>query len=158
MPHVFLYGPDSLQARVYDRLGPSDVLGGALLADHALSFDKPDMRGPHGLPNLKKSPGAAAFGVLYDLSRKQIETLGGYYGGYAVEELPVTLLPLPEGADLEPELVSRRPKGTVKAQVFIARRTKAGLPADPALLAATQQGAKENHAPPEQLAAIEALK
>jgi hypothetical protein len=147
MPYVFMYGPDSLQGRVYDRLGPSDVMGGAMIEGYALTFDKPPMSGTHGLANLKKTPGESAFGVLYDLTRKQIETLGGYYGGYSVDDITVSLLPLPEGVEMEPELLARRPKGPVKAQVFIARRTKAGLAPEPAALTATLQGATENGAP-----------
>jgi hypothetical protein len=82
MPLVFVYGPDSLQARIYDRLGASEVLGGALLEGWALIFNKPQLKGPDGLSNLAEKPGAATFGVLYELTRKQIEILEGYYGGY----------------------------------------------------------------------------
>lgn len=158
MPYVFLYGPDALQGRIYDRLGPSDAMGGATLEGYALTFDKPPMKGDHGLANLKKTPGASAFGVLYDLTRKQIETLGGYYGGYGVEDHLVAPLPLPEGTELEPEIAARRPKAPVKAQVFIARRTKAGLKPEPALFAAALQGARENGAPEAFIKALEALK
>ncbi len=147
MPYVFVYGPDSLQSRIYDRLGPSDAFGGAKLADHALVFDKPPMKGDRGAANLKAAPGEEVFGVLYELTRKQIEILGGYYGGYVAEDRQVTPLPLPEGKELEQDLAARRPAGAVKASVYIARRTRANLTPDPEAVAATLKGAEENGLP-----------
>ena len=41
MPLVFTYGPETLQGRMYDRVGASSCLGGALLHDYELVFDKP---------------------------------------------------------------------------------------------------------------------
>lgn len=147
MPYVFVYGPDSLQARMYDRLGPCDALGGASVEGYRLAFNKPDMKSDGGLCNLSKAPGESAFGVLYDLTRKQIEMLEGYYGGYLREEISAKLLPLPEGKELEPELASRRPNAPVNATAYIARRTKAGLKPSPEALMLTKRGAEENGAP-----------
>jgi hypothetical protein len=157
MPYVFVYGPDSLQSRIYDRLGPSDAFGGAALADHALTFDKPPFRGDKGAANLKASPGSTVYGVLYDLTRKQIEQLAGYYGGYVSEDRTVSLLPLAEGQELPADLAARRPSGPVKASVYVSRRTKAGLAPDPTQLTATLAGALENGAPEEYVAALRAL-
>lgn len=157
MPYVFVYGPDSLQSRIYDRLGPSDAFGGAILADHELVFDKPAMKGDRGSANLKATPGATVFGVLYDLTRKQIEILGGYYGGYVAEDRSVTLLPQAEGQELQEDLQARRPKGAVKASVYIARRVRSGLVADATAIADTVKGAEENNAPAEFIESVRKL-
>ena len=147
MPHVFLYGPDTLQARVYDRIGRSDVVGGALLPGFDLVFNKPNMKNKdEGLPNIAEAPEGAVFGVLYDLTPKQLETLDGYFGGYGRRELEVKLL----GREGE----------TRKATVWIARRVKSGLKPTQATLDSTQRGAKENGAPEsyrQALTGIEAL-
>src|SRR5262245_39103470 len=44
MTLVFTYGPDTLQARMFDRVGPSDFLGTAVLEGFQLVFDKPNMK------------------------------------------------------------------------------------------------------------------
>jgi hypothetical protein len=98
------------------------------------------------------------FGVLYDLTRKQIEMLGGYYGGYTAEDRTVALLPLPEDHTMEPELAARRPSSAVKATVYVARRTRSGLTPDPEALKATIQGAEENAAPPAFIERLTALR
>jgi hypothetical protein len=132
MPHVFVYGPDSLQARIYDRLGPSEVLGGATAAGWALKFNKPSFKSDDGLANLAKEPSDSVFGVLYELTRKQIEMLDGYYGGYQREDLQVT--PLSGGSP-------------VNASAWVARRTKSSLRPSKESLALTKKGAEENGAP-----------
>lgn len=146
MPIVFVYGPDSLQGRMYDKLGPCDVLGGAQLPGYKLSFDKPNMKTEgEGLANLSEAKGEAAFGVLYELSRKQVEMLEGYYGGYNMKDLPVYLV---------------QEDGTEKkmtAQVLIARRTAGGLKPSRAALEATVKGAEENDAPTAFLESLKAL-
>jgi hypothetical protein len=148
MPHVFLYGPDSLQAHVYDRIGPSDVVGGALLEGYQLVFNKPNMKNKdEGLANIAETSGHSVFGVLYDLTPKQLEQLDGYYGGYQRKAVDVKLT--------QTEKPEHR-----NATTWIARRIKSGLKPSKANRDATTRGAKENGAPSafdEELAKIEAL-
>lgn len=146
MPFVFVYGPDSLQARIYDRLGPSDVVGSALLEGFALKFNKPHLKTDEGLANIAAEAGAMTFGVLYDLTRKQIEMLDGYYGGYVREDHAVKLQPVPEGEE-PPPAASRAPRGPISAAVYVARRTKGSLKPSHDALQLTKKGAEENHAP-----------
>jgi hypothetical protein len=136
MPMVFLYGPDTLQARIYDRVGASDVVGGAVLAGYRLEFNKPNMKNKdEGLANLVEDAGRSAFGVIYDLTPKQLEQLDGYFGGYGRKSVEARLVG-EEG-------------GTRVATMWIARRTKSGLRPAKAAHEATEKGAKENGAPPE---------
>ncbi len=148
MPLVFVYGPDSLQARMFDRVGACDVVATAVATGFALAFDKPSFRGDVGLANLVRRDGGRAFGMLYELTRAQIERLEGYYGGYGRDDLDVEVLTLADGAT-----APRQPKATA----FLARRTRAGLPPSADALTDTLRGAVENGAPPELLAELEAL-
>lgn len=132
MPLVFTYGPETLQARMYDRIGPSNCLGGAILKDHELVFDKPNIkRDGEGLSNVRKLDGAEVFGLLYDLSPKQIETYDGFYGGYGKQKLSV----VPIGAETSRPVVA-----------WVARRTKKGLKPSAAAIEATVKGLEENDA------------
>jgi hypothetical protein len=147
MPSVFVYGPDSLQARVYDRIGPSEVVGGAILKGFGLEFNKPNMKNKdEGLANIVESSGKSVFGVVYELTPKQLETLDGYFGGYTRKGVEVTL----SGEKAEARSVA----------TWLARRTKAGLKPSKSALDQTARGAKENGAPAtfiEELKKIEAL-
>ncbi len=146
MALVFVYGPDSLQGRMYDRLGSCDALGGARLPGYKLAFNKPNMKNEgEGLANLTAAKDQSTFGVLYELSRKQLETLEGYYGGYNPKDLPVFLQ---QEAGAEKKMV---------AQVLIARRTDKGLKPTKPSKAATLAGAKENGAPEAFIEMLEAL-
>jgi hypothetical protein len=146
MAMVFVYGPDSLQGRMYDRLGSCDVLGGARLPGYRLSFDKPNMKNEgEGLANLAEAKGESTFGVLYELSRKQVETLEGYYGGYNPKDLP-TYLQQEGGAEKK-----------IVAQVLIARRTAKGLKPTKSARSATIAGAEENGAPEAFIAQLKTL-
>lgn len=148
MPLVFVYGPDSLQARMFDRVGACDVVASAVAPGFALAFDKPSFRGDVGLANLVRRDGERAFGMLYELTRAQIERLDGYYGGYGRDDLDVELLTLADGA-----AAPRQPKATA----FLARRTRAGLPPSADALTDTLRGAIENGAPDAVVQALEAL-
>jgi hypothetical protein len=148
MPLVFVYGPDSLQARMFDRVGACDVVASAVAPGFALAFDKPSFRGDVGLANLVRRDGERAFGMLYELTRAQIERLEGYYGGYGRDDLDVEVLTLAEGAT-----APRQPKATA----FLARRTRGGLPPSPDALADSLRGAIENEAPEAVVHALEAL-
>jgi hypothetical protein len=139
MAMVFIYGPDSLQGRVYDRLGPSDVVGGALLDGYQLRFNKPNIKRPkEGLANLAPAEDGRAFGVVYDLNRRQLEIFEGYYGGYKRLTVQVSLLPRKK---------NDRPSAPVQATALVARRTDAALRPAAAALAETLKGAEENGAP-----------
>jgi hypothetical protein len=134
MPHVFVYGPDSLQARIYDRIGPSDAVGGAVLQGWALAFNKPNMKDKdEGLANIVEQSGGEVFGVVYDLTAKQLEQLDGYFGGYGRRDVEVTLV----GENPEKRRVS----------TWIARRIKSGLKPSKSTVELTAKGAEENAAP-----------
>src|SRR5205814_794643 len=99
MPLVFLYGPDTLQARIYDRVGSSDVIGGAVLDGYRLEFNKPNMKNKdEGLANLVEEEGRSVFGVVYDLTHKQIELLDGYFGGYGRKGVEIRMCTEENGA------------------------------------------------------------
>lgn len=135
MPHVFVYGPDTTQARVYDRIGPADLIGGAVLEGWSLEFNKPNMKHPEeGLANIAQRPGGIVFGLVYDLTTKQIDMLDGYFGGYTRKNVEVRLT--------DTETDERR-----NAATWTARRTKTGLRPSKTTLELTEKGAKENHAP-----------
>jgi hypothetical protein len=149
MPLVFLYGPDTLQSRVYDRIGASDVVGGAVLSGHRLEFNKPNMKNKdEGLSNITEDGGRQVFGVVYDLTPKQLEQLDGYFGGYGRKSVDVTMQ-------------AEEGPGPVRSVItWIARRTKSGLRPTKSALDFTQKGAKENGAPQvliEELAKFEVL-
>lgn len=145
MPLVFVYGPDSLQGRMYDRIGPSSCLGAATLPDHALVFNKPNMKNKkEGLPNLKATPGAQVFGLLFDFKPAQYEQLDGFFGGYERAALQVYAGDPADGV--------RR-----KAQTWQARRTRAGLLPSYAIKEACLAGMVENEAPEPLIEAIRAL-
>jgi hypothetical protein len=144
MPIVFVYGPDSLQARIYDRLGSSNALGGAVLEGFSLKFNKPNMKNKdEGLANVQDDPSGSIFGVVYELSRAQLETLEGYYGGYSRRDIIVQLQPAPavQGEPPPP------PPKKMEAVMLIARRTQSGLRPSKTSLDATVKGAEENGAP-----------
>lgn len=147
MPLVFMYGPDTVQGRMFDRIGPSDVRGPAVLEGHVLSFDKPNLKNrKEGLPNLRASEEGEAFGVVFDLPAKQIDMLDGFFGGYEQRRLRPRLLPK---APEEGEAASSEEDGTpVTAVAWVARRTGRGLLPSFANHEATLEGMEENAAPP----------
>lgn len=141
MPLVFTYGPGTVQGRMYDRIGPTDVIGSAVLKDMRLAFDKPNMKDKQeGLPNVVDAPGAAVFGVVFDLKPKQLDALDGFYGGYEQKSLPVAIG--------EPPVVR-------KAITWVARRTKEGLKPRRALIELTREGMEENGADPSFLTELD---
>jgi gamma-glutamylcyclotransferase (GGCT)/AIG2-like uncharacterized protein YtfP len=133
MPHVFLYGPEMQGAQLFDRVGPSECLGSAILSGYGLVFDKPDMKQPGaGLPNLREELGREAFGAVYNLPKPQLDVLDGFFGGYATRQVEVRLT---EGD---------RP---MSATIWIARRTRKGLAPSDALLERIRAGLAEQQAP-----------
>lgn len=144
MPLVFMYGPDCLQGRMFDRVGPTEVRGSAILAGHRLAFDKPNMKNKaEGLPNLGEADDGEVFGVVFELADKQVEILDGFFGGYEQRRLRPQVLPKPtegeENAPGEPTPVG--------ALTWIARRVGRGLKASHANFEATLAGLEENEAP-----------
>lgn len=114
MPRVFMYGPDALQGRMFDRIGPTEFLGAAILDDVTLVFDKPNIKDAReGLPNLHPKDGAQTIGALFELQKQQFELLDGFFGGYEQAEARVRRVEDPESRS--------------KATYWVARRTKKGL-------------------------------
>ena len=133
MPMVFTYGPGTLQGRMYDRIGPTDVIGSAVLKDKRLVFDKPNMKNKEeGLPNVVDAPGDAVFGLVFELKNKQLELLDGFFGGYEQRSVPVQI---------------GDPPVTRKVITWVARRTKAGLKPSAETIDMTRAGMEENDAP-----------
>lgn len=128
MPRVFTYGPDALQGKMYDRVGPTEFIGPATLSGYRLIFNKPNMKDPReGLSNLQEDDDGEVVGALFEISRKQMEVLDGFFGGYQQEEVRV-----------------KAPEGVVKATTWVARRTKSNLKPRAEALALTQQAHTEN--------------
>lgn len=143
MPLVFTYGPECLQGRMYDRIGPSNCLGAATLHDYRLVFDKPNMKNKaEGLPNLRKAEGEKTFGLLYDLTPQQLETYDGFYGGYGQERVSV----IPDGVETS--------RGAI---VWLAHRHGKGLKPSAQNIELTVKGMEENGADPAFIEAVKAL-
>lgn len=153
MPLVFMYGPDTVQGRMFDRIGPSEVRGPALLAGVRLAFDKPNMKNPkEGLPNLADDDGGACFGVVFDLPPKQLEMLDGFFGGYEQRKVRPAVLPPPN------EEGERTGEPTpVTATAWVARRTGRGLLPSAANKEATLEGMEENGAPEQFVSEVEVM-
>ena len=152
MPLVFMYGPDTLQGRMFDRIGPSDVRGPAVLEGYQLSFDKPHMkRKREGLANLKESGSGETFGLVFELPAKQVEMLDGFFGGYEQRKVRPTLFNPADETEGTPETLGDR----VTATTWVARRTGRNLRPGAAPFQATLQGMYENGAP---VRFVEALK
>ena len=145
MPLVFVYGPDAIQSRMFDRVGSSNAIGPAIAEGFSLVFDKPNMKNPReGLANIREDGEGSVFGILFDLSRKQIENLDGYFGGYEKKTISIKMADAPE--------VTRH------AEAWIARRTKSGLLPSPKTLSLTLQAFSENKAPGSYSESVESTK
>lgn len=143
MPLVFTYGPETLQGRMYDRIGPSNCLGAAILRDYELVFDKPNVKNKgEGLPNARPTEGKSVFGLLFDLTPQQIETYDGFYGGYGKEKVSVVA----EGTE------TPRP-----ATAWLARRRGKNLKPAKATIDLTVQGMEENGADEAFIEAVKAI-
>lgn len=129
-----MYGPDARQAKMFDRVGPTEVVGPAIASGYSLAFNKPNMKvKAEGLPNLKPNTDGKAFGMVFELSRRQIEDLSGYFGGYEARDITVTL-----------EIGTETRKETVLA--FVARRTRSDLKPTAASIELTRKALEENGA------------
>lgn len=181
MPLVFTYGPDAVQGRMFDRIGPTEFLGPAVLDEHELVFDKPNMKNKdEGLANLRAAEGKSVLGSLFELNAKQVEQLEGFFGGYERKSVKVRLREArvgePEGGEPgggepgggEPEggepgrgepRVGEPAVGAPErsAITWLARRTKAGLVPSQTTLALTRKGLEENEADPGFFEAITGL-
>jgi hypothetical protein len=145
MPRVFTYGPDAVQGRMFDRVGPSEFVGPARLEGFELVFDKPTLRDRReGLANLREVPGAAVLGSVFELNPKQLELLEGFHGGYERRAMQVALV---DGESSRPTEVA----------CWVARRTRTGLMPTRTALDLTRRGLEDNGAAPEVVAALDAL-
>src|SRR5262245_7068979 len=131
MPLVFTYGPDAVVGRMSDRIVGTRFVGTALLHDHRLAFDKPNVKKKgEGLPNLKQEEGAKVFGLVFDVPANQMELLDGFYGGYGRKAIKISM------------------KGEEKdADSWFARRTAPRLKPSKQTIAETKRGLEENAAP-----------
>ncbi len=143
MPTIFAYGPDAYRSRVFDRIGNCDVFGAAVLEDHELVWNKPNMKNKaEGLPNVRAAEGQAVHGLLFDMSPKQVELLEGYFGGYENKSMKVKP---PKGGD------------PVSALVFVARRTGRKLGPTKANVDLSIKGAEDNGVPRDYVEQLRAL-
>ncbi|MGF1509004.1 MAG: gamma-glutamylcyclotransferase family protein [Myxococcota bacterium] len=142
MPRVFTYGPDALQGKMYDRIGPTEFVGGAFLHDYRLVFDKPNLKNAQeGLVNLRESPSDQVFGAVFELSNKQFEMLDGFFGGYEQRDVRVETLD----------------HNTMRVRTWFARRTRSGLAASPTSLASARLAMTENGAPEEAFKTLDGI-
>jgi len=160
MPLVFMYGPDTLQGRMFDRIGPTQVRGPAILEGYRLSFDKPNLKDKReGLPNLQESEDDVAFGVVFDIPAKQLEMLDGFFGGYEQRKVRPAVLPqeTPSETPGEAPQPSEGDPTPVTATTWIARRTAKRLRPSATIFEATVEGMEENRAPERFVEALKEL-
>lgn len=142
MALVFMYGPDALQGKMFDRIGPTTFIGPAVLNNHKLVFNKPNMKDKdEGLPNIEEERGSEVFGTVFDLDKKVLDRLDGFFGGYGRKSKRV-------GLTLDGEIIKR------DAETYIARRTGRNLTPSEASLAAAQSAMEENGADPRFIEAL----
>jgi len=119
-------------------VGPTDFLGGAVLSGFRLEFDKPNIKAPgEGFANLEPDPDSEVFGGLFELSKKQLELLDGFFGGYAQRDVSV-------------QVVHDGERGMrVQAVTWVARRTRSGLVPSEQTVEWARRALDENGAPDE---------
>lgn len=136
MPRVFTYGPDALQGRMFDRVGPTDFVGGAVLSGFRMVFDKPNIKAAGGgFANLEPSEEGEVFGAVFELTKKQLDLLDGFFGGYAQRDVSAQII------------VDGEPGPRMQAVTWVARRTQSGLEPHPQTIAWARQALEENGAP-----------
>ena len=144
MPLVFTYGPDAVVGRMSDRIVGTKFVGTALLHEHRLVFNKPNVKKKgEGLANLEKAEGAKVFGLVFEVPNPQMELLDGFFGGYGRKTVKVTM----KGEEMD-------------AETWFARRTAPRLKPSKHSIAETKRGLEENAAPRtfiEELDGIEVL-
>ena len=144
MPLVFTYGPDAVVGRMSDRIVGTRFIGTALLLDHRLVFDKPNVKKKgEGLPNLKAEKGAKVFGLVFEVPAQHSELLDGFFGGYGRKGVKISM----KGEEMD-------------ADTWFARRTAPRLKPSKQTIAETKRGLEENAAPRafiEELDGIEVL-
>ncbi len=101
-------------ARLIERVGDVGVRGVAVLSDYQHRFSKLGSDGT-AKGNIEPAPGNRTFGVLYHLSRSQLERLTGFEGGYRRARFHVSL-------HIESDLLL--------AHSFVAMRTVEGVAPD----------------------------
>jgi hypothetical protein len=137
----FAYGSSMCRSRLRERLGWSNVDDTkfeeatkpkrATLEGYRLLFNKPIQDAPSfGLANIMPDDTGTVEGVLFQLSRDQIEFLDLTENGYVRRSVSVTV----EGT-----------KGAIDAQVYIAAFTKDGLRPQAEYLHLLTSAARDNH-------------
>ena len=127
----FAYGSNMGTARLAARLGEARPLGRAQLANFELAWNKPGADGS-GKANVCARVGAATWGVLFALEKREWPLLDGFEPGYARESHVVR-----DAAGRERN-----------AQLYRWRRDTPNRPPTPEYLALVVAGARE-HAIPE---------
>jgi hypothetical protein len=144
MPLVFTYGPDAVVGRMSDRIVGTRFAGTALLLDHRLVFNKPNVKKKgEGLANLEKAEGVKVFGLVFEVPAQHMDLLDGFFGGYGRKSVKVSM----KGEEMDVE-------------TWIARRTAPRLKPSKHSIAETRRGMEENAAPRtfiEELERIEVL-
>ncbi len=121
---------------MFDRVGPTDFVGGALLTGYRLAFDKPNLKDKkEGFANLTVDDDGEVFGAVFELTKKQLDLLDGFYGGY--KQIDVALRIIVDG----------EPGPRTSAVTWVAHRTATDLaPSDRAIRMA-RQAVEENDGP-----------
>lgn len=144
MPLVFTYGPDAAPGKMRDRIVGTKLIGGALLEDHRLVFNKPNVKSKgEGLPNVAPEEGAKVFGLVTEVPAAQMDLLDGFFGGYGRKNVTINM------------------KGeTMEAGTWFARRTGNRLKPSKETIEQTRQALEESGAPRtfiEELEEVEVL-
>ena len=124
-----------------DRIVGTRFIGTALLLDHRLVFDKPNVKKKgEGLPNLKAENGAKVFGLIFEVPAQHMELLDGFYGGYGRKPVKVSM----KGEEMD-------------ADTWFARRTAQRLKPSKHTIQETKRGLEENSAPRAFIEEVEAV-
>ncbi len=144
MSLVFTYGPDAVVGRMSDRIVGTRFVGTAILHDHRLVFDKPNVKKKgEGLANVTAQEGGKVFGLVFEVPSNQMELLDGFFGGYGRRAVKISM----KGEEMD-------------ADTWVARRTAPRLRPSRQSIAETRRGMEENAAPRafiEELDGIEVL-
>jgi len=133
----FSYGSNLSLARMRERGLPAAGARPAVLRDHRLVFDKPGRDGA-ARANVRLAPGGRVHGVVYAISRDDLDRLRQFEGGYDLEEALVE---------------AGRPDGGVDilaVRLFVARGDGRGLAPPSRLYVETiLEGIRDHRLPPE---------
>lgn len=134
----FAYGSNMSRARLEARVGWVRDFGRAQLHGYRHRFSKLGQDGT-GKGNIEAEGGAWVWGVLYELSAEQFETLRGFEGGYRSIQLTAR-----SPVDATPR----------RALSFVAERIVAELSPTPAYLEHYRVGMREHGVPADYVAEL----